>query len=169
MQLFVHRIEWCVCSVQNGEKAQKPSEIECSLGWKVIQDWSFDSNRAVDEKGLKSFIIQIWNNYVWQIAYLCTIHTACMFQTYKHFRKLVKMKHKVKSYFLLLKIGWEYGITLPPDDKPSSWVAAEKMYHVHRRKRLIRLRKKISNAPTIEVRTWHNAFVPYQQCYIPYN
>ncbi|XP_017319937.1 myoferlin isoform X1 [Ictalurus punctatus] len=80
----------------NGEKAQKPSEIECPPGWKVIQDWSFDSNRAVDEK------------------------------------------------------GWEYGITIPPGDKPSSWVAAEKMYHVHRRKRLIRLRKKIANAPASE-------------------
>ncbi|KAI5606264.1 myoferlin [Silurus asotus] len=80
----------------NGEKAQKPSEIECPHGWQVIQDWSFDSNRAVDEK------------------------------------------------------GWEYGITIPPDDKPSSWVAAEKMYHVYRRKRLVRLRKKIANAPAIE-------------------
>lgn len=50
-------------------------------------------------------------------------------------------------------VGWEYGITIPPDDKPKSWVAAEKMYHVHRRKRLIRPRKKISEqtAPT-EVR-----------------
>lgn len=45
--------------------------------------------------------------------------------------------------FLLL--GWEYGITIPPDDKPKSWVAAEKMYHVHRRMRLIRPRKKISD------------------------
>lgn len=42
-------------------------------------------------------------------------------------------------------VGWEYGITIPPDDKPKSWVAAEKMYHVHRRKRLIRPRKKISD------------------------
>lgn len=42
-------------------------------------------------------------------------------------------------------LGWEYGITIPPDDKPKSWVAAEKMYHIHRRKRLIRPRKKISN------------------------
>lgn len=41
--------------------------------------------------------------------------------------------------------GWEYGITIPPDDKPKSWVAAEKMYHIHRRKRLIRPRKKISD------------------------
>lgn len=45
----------------------------------------------------------------------------------------------------LLALGWEYGVTIPPDDKPKSWVAAEKMYHVHRRKRLIRPRKKISD------------------------
>uniref|UniRef100_A0AAR2K7M5 C2 domain-containing protein n=1 Tax=Pygocentrus nattereri TaxID=42514 RepID=A0AAR2K7M5_PYGNA len=68
----------------NGEKAQSPEEIECPPGWKWEDEWSFDSNRAVDEK------------------------------------------------------GWEYGITIPPDDKPSSWVAAEKMYHIHRRKRLVR-------------------------------
>uniref|UniRef100_A0A8C3IH86 Myoferlin n=1 Tax=Chrysemys picta bellii TaxID=8478 RepID=A0A8C3IH86_CHRPI len=38
--------------------------------------------------------------------------------------------------------GWEYGITIPPDNKPKSWVAAEKMYHIHRRRRLVRKRKK---------------------------
>ncbi|KAM8912032.1 myoferlin isoform 1-T1 [Lycaon pictus] len=38
--------------------------------------------------------------------------------------------------------GWEYGITIPPDTKPKSWVAAEKMYHTHRRRRLVRKRKK---------------------------
>ncbi|XP_070833559.1 myoferlin isoform X2 [Chaetodon trifascialis] len=74
----------------NGEKVQSPEECDCPPGWTWEDDWSFDSNRAVDER------------------------------------------------------GWEYGITIPPDDKPKSWVAAEKMYHVHRRKRLIRPRKKIS-------------------------
>lgn len=49
------------------------------------------------------------------------------------------------AHVCLLVLGWEYGITIPPDDKPKSWVAAEKMYHVHRRKRLIRPRKKISD------------------------
>lgn len=44
--------------------------------------------------------------------------------------------------------GWEYGITIPPDDKPKSWVPAEKMYHVHRRKRLIRPRKRVAGAGT---------------------
>ncbi|XP_053166720.1 myoferlin isoform X2 [Hemicordylus capensis] len=41
--------------------------------------------------------------------------------------------------------GWEYGITIPPDTKPKSWVAAEKMYHTHRRRRLIRKRRKDPN------------------------
>lgn len=54
------------------------------------------------------------------------------------------------SVFLLL-LGWEYGVTIPLDDKPKSWVAAEKMYHVHRRKRLIRQRKKMSNKMTAAV------------------
>lgn len=38
--------------------------------------------------------------------------------------------------------GWEYGVTFPPDDKPRSWVPAEKVYHVHRRRRLVRPRKR---------------------------
>lgn len=39
-------------------------------------------------------------------------------------------------------LGWEYGITIPPDTKPKSWVAAEKMYHTHRRRRLVRKRRR---------------------------
>ncbi|KAK9529891.1 hypothetical protein VZT92_011440 [Zoarces viviparus] len=38
--------------------------------------------------------------------------------------------------------GWEYGVTIPPQDMPLSWVPAEKMYHVHRRRRLYRPRKR---------------------------
>ncbi|XP_067344047.1 myoferlin-like isoform X2 [Channa argus] len=38
--------------------------------------------------------------------------------------------------------GWEYGVTIPPDDKPRAWVSTEKMYHVHRRRRLVRPRKR---------------------------
>uniref|UniRef100_UPI0037E7FE4C myoferlin isoform X2 n=1 Tax=Semicossyphus pulcher TaxID=241346 RepID=UPI0037E7FE4C len=75
----------------NGEKAQSRGEFECPPGWAWEDDWSFDSNRAVDEK------------------------------------------------------GWEYGVTIPPDDKPKSWVAAEKMYHIHRRMRLVRPRRKTSD------------------------
>ncbi|XP_061795182.1 myoferlin isoform X1 [Nerophis lumbriciformis] len=82
----------------NGEKAQSPSEFECPLGWTWEDEWTFDSNRAIDEK------------------------------------------------------GWEYGVTIPPDDKPKSWVAAEKMYHIHRRKRLIRPRRKISDKTIIDRR-----------------
>uniref|UniRef100_A0A3P9LID1 Myoferlin n=1 Tax=Oryzias latipes TaxID=8090 RepID=A0A3P9LID1_ORYLA len=37
---------------------------------------------------------------------------------------------------------WEYGVTIPPGDKPLSWVPAEKVYHVHRRRRLVRPRKR---------------------------
>ncbi|XP_041074075.1 dysferlin isoform X4 [Polyodon spathula] len=38
--------------------------------------------------------------------------------------------------------GWEYGITIPPDRKPKSWVPAEKMYHTNRRRRWVRLRRR---------------------------
>ncbi|XP_078135621.1 myoferlin-like isoform X2 [Sander vitreus] len=43
--------------------------------------------------------------------------------------------------------GWEYGITIPPEDKPRSWVSAEKVYHVHRRRRLVRARKRAALPP----------------------
>ncbi|XP_029450348.1 dysferlin isoform X2 [Rhinatrema bivittatum] len=38
--------------------------------------------------------------------------------------------------------GWEYGITIPPDRKPKSWVPTEKMYHTNRRRRWVRLRRR---------------------------
>ncbi|XP_043919995.1 dysferlin isoform X2 [Protopterus annectens] len=38
--------------------------------------------------------------------------------------------------------GWEYGITIPPDRKPKSWVPTEKMYHTNRRQRWVRLRSR---------------------------
>nr|XP_057917197.1 myoferlin-like isoform X2 [Doryrhamphus excisus] len=38
--------------------------------------------------------------------------------------------------------GWEYGVTIPPDDKPRSWAPAEKVYHVHRRRRVVRPRRR---------------------------
>ncbi|XP_026034707.1 myoferlin-like isoform X2 [Astatotilapia calliptera] len=54
--------------------------------------------------------------------------------------------------------GWEYGVTIPPDDKPRSWVPAEKMYHVHRRRRLIRPRKrsKVPGGTAVERRDQGN-------------
>lgn len=85
-----------------------------------------------------------------------SIHGACML-LYILENWTRHQECDMKVIFLLITIGWEYGITIPPDDKPSSWVAAEKMYHVYRRKRLVRLRKKISNAPSVEVRTWYDA------------
>ncbi|XP_017273942.1 myoferlin-like isoform X2 [Kryptolebias marmoratus] len=48
--------------------------------------------------------------------------------------------------------GWEYGVTIPPDDKPRSWVPAEKVYHVHRRRRLVRPRKRAPGGATVERR-----------------
>uniref|UniRef100_A0A8C9WSD1 Dysferlin, limb girdle muscular dystrophy 2B (autosomal recessive) n=1 Tax=Scleropages formosus TaxID=113540 RepID=A0A8C9WSD1_SCLFO len=38
--------------------------------------------------------------------------------------------------------GWEYGLTIPPDRRPKSWVPAEKMYHTNRRRRWIRQRRR---------------------------
>ncbi|XP_032889478.1 myoferlin isoform X2 [Amblyraja radiata] len=38
--------------------------------------------------------------------------------------------------------GWEYGLTIPPDDKPKSWVSTEKMYLTQKRRRWVRRRKK---------------------------
>ncbi|XP_034712906.1 dysferlin isoform X2 [Etheostoma cragini] len=38
--------------------------------------------------------------------------------------------------------GWEYGLTIPPDRRPKSWVPAEKMYHTNRRRRWTRMRRR---------------------------
>ncbi|KAH0521359.1 Myoferlin [Microtus ochrogaster] len=81
--------EWKAAEDTYTDAAASPSELTCPPGWEWEDDaWTYDINRAVDEK------------------------------------------------------GWEYGITIPPDNKPKSWVAAEKMYHTHRRRRLVRKRKK---------------------------
>ncbi|XP_072883563.1 myoferlin-like isoform X1 [Hemitrygon akajei] len=79
----------------NGEKSPSREEIDPPAGWKWMDEWEYDVNRAVDEK------------------------------------------------------GWEYGITIPPDEKPRSWVSTEKMYHTQRRRRWVRRRKKDtqSNVP----------------------
>ncbi|XP_031760541.1 myoferlin isoform X3 [Xenopus tropicalis] len=55
--------------------------------------------------------------------------------------------------------GWEYGLTIPPDSKPKSWVAAEKMYHTNRRRRLVRKRKKDPKVST----TSKAALTPQEQ------
>lgn len=50
---------------------------------------------------------------------------------------------KSHSYNLIHSCpGWEYGITIPPDRRPKSWVPSEKMYHTNRRRRWIRLRRR---------------------------
>ncbi|ROJ33119.1 Dysferlin [Anabarilius grahami] len=51
-------------------------------------------------------------------------------------------KQRISTINLLLPVGWEYGITLPPDRRPKSWVPSEKMYHTNRRRRWIRLRRR---------------------------
>uniref|UniRef100_A0A671TXI0 Myoferlin n=1 Tax=Sparus aurata TaxID=8175 RepID=A0A671TXI0_SPAAU len=51
-------------------------------------------------------------------------------------------------------LGWEYGVTIPPDDKPRSWVPAEKVYHVHRRRRLVRPRKRAAGSAGAAAEGW---------------
>ncbi|XP_053126190.1 fer-1-like protein 5 isoform X3 [Hemicordylus capensis] len=36
--------------------------------------------------------------------------------------------------------GWEYGVVIPPAEMPRAWIAAEKTYHTHRRRRWFRKR-----------------------------
>lgn len=59
---------------------------------------------------------------------------------------------------MCVSTGWEYGVTIPPDDKPRSWVPAEKVYHVHRRRRLVRPRKRAAlpagAAVEVSIRQW---------------
>uniref|UniRef100_A0A8C4RQZ0 Myoferlin n=1 Tax=Erpetoichthys calabaricus TaxID=27687 RepID=A0A8C4RQZ0_ERPCA len=45
----------------------------------------------------------------------------------------------------LFSKGWEYGISITPESKATSWMFAEKKHHTHRRRRIIRKRKKIEH------------------------
>lgn len=64
--------------------------------------------------------------------------------------------------------GWEYGVTIPPDDKPRSWVSAEKVYHIHRRRRLVRPRKRVAlpAGGAMEVSTGQDKGKKGQQAYV---
>uniref|UniRef100_A0AAR2KR80 C2 domain-containing protein n=1 Tax=Pygocentrus nattereri TaxID=42514 RepID=A0AAR2KR80_PYGNA len=53
--------------------------------------------------------------------------------------------------------GWEYGLTIPPDRRPKSWVPAEKMYHTNRRRRWIRLRRRDLKKMESEREGWEYA------------
>lgn len=101
---------------QNGEKAVPKDEVECPPGW-VWEDeeWSEDLNRAVDDQGLCKY-------------------------TQTH---LQSEPNPILTYLVLhSRPGWEYGVTIPPDRRPKSWVPSEKMYHTNRRRRWIRLRRR---------------------------
>lgn len=64
-----------MCAVQNGEKAQSPAEFECPPGWTWEDDWSFDSNRAVDEKGHIITVLSLFS----QLKYRVSAITVCHF------------------------------------------------------------------------------------------
>uniref|UniRef100_A0A670JKP1 Dysferlin n=1 Tax=Podarcis muralis TaxID=64176 RepID=A0A670JKP1_PODMU len=54
--------------------------------------------------------------------------------------------------------GWEYGLTIPPDHRPKSWVPAEKMYHTNRRRRWVRLRRRdLAQREELEGEGWEYA------------
>ncbi|MGH0119718.1 UNVERIFIED_CONTAM: hypothetical protein FKN15_058671 [Acipenser sinensis] len=60
-------------------------------------------------------------------------------------------KIKLKRESFMPPKGWEWEgdwFVDPERSKPKSWVPAEKMYHIHRRKRMVRPRKKESKAST---------------------
>lgn len=63
--------------------------------------------------------------------------------------------------------GWEYGVTIPPDDKPRSWVPAEKVYHVHRRRRVVRPRKRAAaGRAAVEVRAKQLSGAPLKRVFL---
>uniref|UniRef100_A0A7N8XYQ2 Dysferlin, limb girdle muscular dystrophy 2B (autosomal recessive) n=1 Tax=Mastacembelus armatus TaxID=205130 RepID=A0A7N8XYQ2_9TELE len=53
--------------------------------------------------------------------------------------------------------GWEYGITIPPDRRPKSWVPSEKMYHTNRRRRWIRMRRRDQQKMDADREGWEYA------------
>lgn len=112
---------------QNGEKAVPKDEIECPPGW-VWGDveWSEDLKRAVDDHGMET------------LRSLMLLTSAFHYFVYRDDFQ----KQCISTINVLLPVGWEYGITLPPDRRPKSWVPSEKMYHTNRRRRWIRLRRR---------------------------
>lgn len=103
--------------LQNGEKVLPKDEVDCPPGWVWEEvEWSEDLNRAVDDQG--QFI----------------------------YARPISAKHQMDPQIMFANTpvcpGWEYGITIPPDRRPKSWVPAEKLYHTNRRRRWIRLRRR---------------------------
>uniref|UniRef100_A0A671NXJ7 Myoferlin-like n=1 Tax=Sinocyclocheilus anshuiensis TaxID=1608454 RepID=A0A671NXJ7_9TELE len=107
------------------------------VGWEWEGDWRVDPEKTLlteADAGHTEFVDEVYENETrlpggeWKLAA-------------EPYTDVVKAP---------ASLCWEYGVTIPPDDKPKSWVAAEKMYHVHRRKRMIRPRKRIPGAKTAE-------------------
>ncbi len=77
--------------------------------------------------------------------WMIKVRTHTYTHTCVNIRSWVKhSRNKSCSLFVYVCVcsGWEYGITIPPDRRPKSWVPAEKMYHTNRRRRWIRLRRR---------------------------
>ncbi|MGH0134573.1 UNVERIFIED_CONTAM: hypothetical protein FKN15_031044 [Acipenser sinensis] len=112
----------------NGEKALPKDDIEPPPGWVwVDEEWSEDLNRAVDDGG------KCWGRGV-------RVHNPDSLQ--RTFGHTQGRRATMGSHLECITMGWEYGITIPPDRKPKSWVPAEKMYHTNRRRRWVRLRRR---------------------------
>lgn len=92
-------------------------EVDCPPGWVWEEvEWSEDLNRAVDDQGRYTYARPISSTYQMEPLIMLANTPGCS--------------------------GWEYGITIPPDRRPKSWVPAEKLYHTNRRRRWIRLRRR---------------------------
>lgn len=131
---------------QNGEKSRNPTEFDCPPGWTWQDDWTVDVNRAVDDQGA---------NFTEQLKV-----TTYDVVPYVFIQTPINLGLTVPFVSVwTLSLGWEYGVTIPPDDKPRSWVPAEKVYHVHRRRRLVRPRKKAPGGATVEVGTFSHFII----------
>lgn len=88
-------------------------------------------------------VLQVGRGRRWSGAKILTgLWTIKVFgNTLKHICNKSQISHQSHSAYCMCP-GWEYGITIPPDRRPKSWVPAEKMYHTNRRRRWIRMRRR---------------------------
>uniref|UniRef100_A0A665W8G6 Myoferlin n=1 Tax=Echeneis naucrates TaxID=173247 RepID=A0A665W8G6_ECHNA len=113
--------------------AEMVRHCSCLLGWEWEDDWFIDPEKALlteADAGHTEFMDEVFQNETrfpggeWKAPS-------------EPFTDVVRMASTDIHLF-----------TIPPDDKPRSWVAAEKVYHVHRRRRLVRPRKRVASPGT---------------------
>ncbi|XP_064420959.1 dysferlin [Latimeria chalumnae] len=128
-----------------------------STGWNWVGDWFISPEKTLlydTDAGHMSFVDEVYENQV-RLPGGQWIHMTEPFSDLNGEKVLPKDEIECPPGWKWEDVewstdlnravdeqGWEYGITIPPDRKPKSWVPTEKMYHTNRRRRWVRLRRR---------------------------